>query len=239
MSPVVSDSNHPSPGAPPIAQPVWDMATRLFHWLLVGLLIGAWYTATRRWLDMHKLVSEILIGLLVFRLWWGLFGASTAKFTHFLRGPNALLGYLKVLLSKKKAAPEIGHNPIGGWSIVTMLISLLIMGISGLLAVDTDGLESGPLSSLIDFDQGRLAAHIHSLAFKVVEGLVCLHLVAIGLYGVFGRNLIGPMLTGKVRLSGPVVAMKPASRLQLGIGLVIGITVAAGLIWIDHLGIGI
>ncbi len=171
---------------------VWDAPTRLFHWLLVGLFGFSWWSAKTHHMDWHQLSGLTLCGLLVFRILWGLIGSSTARFTQFVRGPRAIWTYVR-----GRTPHAIGHNPLGGLSVIALLAMLLVEVACGLLAVDIDGIESGPLSYLIDFEQGRLAARIHGIAFNVMLGLIGLHLLAIAYYLlVKRRNLVGAMITG-------------------------------------------
>ncbi|MDI7776270.1 cytochrome b/b6 domain-containing protein [Asticcacaulis sp. EMRT-3] len=207
---------------------VWDLPTRLFHWLLVALVLLAWRTAETRDMSLHRMAGSAVAGLLVFRLWWGLFGSSTARFSQFLKGPRAVRAYARGLWSSRKS-PSVGHNPMGGWSVAALLTCLLAMIGFGLFAVDTDGLESGPFANLVSFDQGRLASHLHAFAFDALEILVCLHLLAIAVYHLFKRqNLIGAMITGHIRTEGE--PMRRGSVLMLVIGTSLGLIVTAALI---------
>ena len=92
---------------------------------------------------------------------------------------------------------HVGHNPLGGWSVVAMLAALAVQVSLGLFAIDIDSLQPGPLAKFLSFDNARAVAHIHHLVFWGIVGLIALHLAAIGFYAVRGRNLIGPMLTGR------------------------------------------
>ena len=202
---------------------IWDGPTRVFHWALVVLLLVSWLTAGEN-MQVHRWSGYGVIGLLVFRLWWGVAGGSTARFASFLKGPKATLAYARTLGSRTPhGAP--GHNPLGAWSVVAMLAALLVQVGLGLFASDIDGLESGPLSHLVDFDASRVAAELHETTFRIVQGLVVLHLAAIGYYWLWKRqNLIGAMLTGKQRLA--TEALRPASIVRLLIGVVLAVAVA-------------
>ena len=174
---------------------VWDWPTRLFHWLLVILLGISWWSAESDNFDAmqwHYLSGYTILGLLVFRLAWGIFGGSTARFADFVRGPGKVMAYLK------GAAPDTpGHNPLGGWSVLLMLLLLFTQVGLGLVAVDVDGIESGPLSYLVSFDTARSAAELHETVFKILQVVVAIHVLAI-LWYRFGKgmNLIGAMVTG-------------------------------------------
>ena len=172
---------------------LWDLPIRMFHWLLVALLGFSWWSGEEHLIDWHRLSGLTILALLLFRLYWGLVGSPTARFARFVRGPGAVLAYVR----GKDSTPAPGHNPLGGWSVVAMLAVLFTMVTAGLFAVDVDGLESGPLADYVSFEQGRLAAEIHGFVFNVLLGLVALHLLAIVFYLVRGKNLTAQMITGR------------------------------------------
>ena len=207
--------------------PVWDLPVRVFHWILVALILLAWLSAGTS-MTVHSLAGYCVIGLVIFRLWWGLAGSSTARFSSFVRGPEAVLAYVRHI-GDRTPGQSPGHNPVGAISVLALLALILIQTGTGLFSVDVDGLESGPLSAWISFDMGRQLAHIHGLAFKVLEVLVGLHVTAILYYAIWKReNLVGPMITGRRQFSRPVTPMKPASvwRLLIGLALACGLTLA-------------
>src|ERR1700761_937943 len=186
---------------------VWDVATRLLHWLLVGLFAFSWWSADSDHMDWHILSGMAVLGLLIFRLIWGFIGGSTARFASFIRSPLVVLRYLAGKASSKRA----GHNPIGGYSVLAMLAALIVQCVSGLFATDVDGLNSGPLSYMVSFDQGQLASDLHHLSFNVLLVLIGLHILAIAFYLVVQRrNLIGPMVTGRDSAGAGEGALAPA-----------------------------
>lgn len=176
---------------------VWDLPTRLFHWALVLLLAGAWWSAENGRLDLHRLAGYGILTLLMFRIIWGLVGSSTARFASFVGGPAALAGYIRGAMFSRNAPAHAGHNPLGGWSVVAMIAVLVTQVALGLFAVDIDGLESGPFSYLVDFDTGRQAAEWHELVFNVIVAVTAIHVAAVLFYLLYKRdNLIGPMFSG-------------------------------------------
>jgi len=183
----------------PVSVRVWDTPIRLFHWLLVALLGFSWWSGKQHDMEWHRLSGYSIFALLIFRIYWGVVGARTARFAQFVRGPRALLAYARSLTGDGYA-PKPGHNPIGGWSVVLILATLATMVIAGLFSVDVDGLESGPLADYVSFEQGRLAAAIHHFVFNFLLLLVALHVLAVLFYlARLGQNLIGPMITGRRR----------------------------------------
>jgi cytochrome b len=210
--------------------PLWDLPTRVVHWGLVVLLLVSWFTGGEN-MQLHRWSGYGVLTLLVFRLWWGVAGGSTARFASFLKGPGAVAAYLKTA-GKREPGDTAGHNPLGAWSVVAMILVMLVQVGLGLFASDIDGLESGPLSPLVDFDASRTAAELHELSFRVLQGLVALHLLAVGYYWVWKRqNLVGAMITGKRAFAGPALRAAPLWRLAVGIVLAVGVAwfIANGL----------
>ena len=171
---------------------VWDIPTRLTHWLIVVLVALCWWTAETGRLEWHRWGGYVLLGLLIFRIYWGLVGSSTARFAGFVRGPRAIVRYLR-----GGWAEVPGHNPLGALSVVALLLLLVAQIALGLFAVDIDGIESGPLSLYVSFEAGRVASHWHCDLFNVLLGLIALHLVAVAWY-VFVRKqpLVAAMVHG-------------------------------------------
>ncbi len=209
---------------------IWDLPTRLFHWLLVGLIGFAWWSAESDHLTWHKIAGSGIAGLLVFRLWWGFFGASTARFADFLRGPKTILAYL----AGKAHARRIGHNPVGALSVVALLLTTLTIVVAGLFASDTDGVESGPLSNLVDYDGSRLASKIHGYAFEALEILVVLHILALLFYTFVKRQpLVPAMIHGKAPAQDSDVPLRRGGVAALAVGLLLGVITAGVLIWLS------
>src|SRR5579871_82571 len=80
--------------AAPSTQLVWDVPTRLFHWLLVLLIAVSWTTGTLGgddWLRYHFWSGYSILTLVLFRIVWGVVGSTHARFASFVRGiPSAL-----------------------------------------------------------------------------------------------------------------------------------------------------
>lgn len=210
---------------------VWDLPIRVVHWALVGLLGFSWYSAEAGQMEWHRWSGYGATALIVFRLIWGFAGSSTARFASFVRGPAAV-GAVLAKLGERRPASGIGHNPLGGWSVIALLLVLAAQVGSGLFAVDIDGLESGPLSDLVSFETGRAMAEFHDLSFAVLQGLVLLHVAAIVFYAVYKRdNLLGAMITGKRRMAeapaGSASAFTPAPLARF----LVSAALAAALAW--------
>ncbi len=203
---------------------IWDGPTRLFHWLLVLLIAGAWWTAEQGELEWHFRIGTAIGGLLVFRIVWGLIGGSTARFAGFVRGPRAAIDYLR-----GRAPPAIGHNPLGALSVVAMLGLLCLMVGLGLVSTDEDGLFLPPLSHLVSLETSEAAHDLHEQVFDILLVLIGLHVAAILFHAlVRRRNLIGPMVTGTGTAPEGAQPLRRASAIRL----IAAILVALAAIWL-------
>jgi cytochrome b len=180
---------------------LWDGPTRIVHWALVLLIGFSWWSAEADHMDWHRWSGYGVVGLVVFRLIWGVVGSASARFASFVKGPAATLAYVRTLPGR--AATEVpGHNPLGAWSVLAILAALLVQVTTGLFAVDIDAIEAGPLSDRVDFDTGRLFAKWHHWSFTALEALVVLHLAAVAFHLAYKRSdLLGPMVTGRRRFA--------------------------------------
>lgn len=206
---------------------VWDPFVRVFHWSLIALFGFAWWSGENHDMDRHRQAGYAIFALVVFRIFWGFAGSRTARFAQFLKGPGAIMAYLK---THDGETPSDGHNPLGGWSVAVLLTVILTITLAGLFAVDVDGIESGPLADWVSFDTGRMASEWHEGVFKAALAVIGLHVLAIGYYQVLNaHNLIGPMITGRRdRAKGETTAdvkWSPVAALA-------GITVVGALTWL-------
>jgi cytochrome b len=180
---------------------VWDLPVRLFHWVLVMLFAFMFYTGKSgsEWIEWHMRSGYAILALVLFRLMWGFAGSTHARFSSFLAGPAASIGFAKKLFARAPA-PYAGHNPLGGWMVLVMLLALLAQAGTGLFAND-DLLSEGPLASLIAKELSDRLTSFHSWNFNLLLLLAALHIIAV-LYhwGFMKENLIGAMFTGKKRL---------------------------------------
>lgn len=212
----------------PASTRIWDPTVRLFHWLLVVLIAFSWWSGEQHDMERHRLSGYAILALLVFRVFWGFAGPRTARFSSFVRGPAAVLAYMKGLGSRTGHAAD-GHNPLGGWSVVAMIAVIGFMVVAGLFSVDVDGFESGPLADYVSFDQGRTAAGLHETVFNAILALVALHALAVAFYLVWKRqNLVHPMITGrrKARPGEDAAELRWSPVLAL-----VGIALAVAIAW--------
>lgn len=198
---------------------VWDWPLRVFHWALLASVATSWIAIeVFDNIDIHVQSGQIILGLLVFRLLWGLFGPASAQFHHFIRGPRTIIAYLKGL-----PVSYLGHNPIGALSVVAMLASLIVQVVSGLCS-DDDVYTTGPLTKYLSESQVALANLVHEWNQKVLLVLIATHVIAIFFYLIKKRtNLITPMLSGR---SDSSKAIKPRPAWLAIVMIVLAVYVA-------------
>lgn len=196
---------------------VWDLPVRIFHWTLVLMFCISWITAKLggNAMEYHMWSGYVILWLVLFRVLWGLMGSETARFSQFLHGPVSVLSYVRTLF-KAEHKQSIGHSPLGGWSVITLLLLLATQTISGLFAND-DIANEGPLYHLVRKATSNLLSVVHQYSFNVLLGLVTLHVAAIIFYRVKYRdNLLVAMLTGD-KLAAPSAIETRQSSITLAI----------------------
>jgi cytochrome b len=175
---------------------VWDLPTRLFHWLLAAMFAGAWLTAeSERWRDLHVVLGYTFAGLIAFRLLWGLVGSRYARFSSFVKGRSAVAKYLRSLLGR---SPEhhVGHNPAGGWAVLALLGLGLATALSGFMTYNDLG--------------GHFMEELHEAAAGAMLALVVVHIAAVVLSSLLHReNLVVAMITGFKRGLPPQSIRRP------------------------------
>ena len=162
---------------------VWDVPTRVFHWLLVLSFAGAYLTAESELdRDIHVVLGYTLLGLLVFRLLWGFFGTRYAQFRSFLFKPGEIMAYSLSML-KGKPAHYIGHNPLGSVSVWLLLGLGLLPGVSGVLSFQDIG--------------GDAMEEAHEFVSDAMLAVVLIHIAGVVVSSVLHReNLVRSMVTG-------------------------------------------
>ncbi len=176
---------------------VWDGAVRLVHWLMAVLVPMLWWTAEQGYMDWHRRFGLAMAGLVLFRLLWGLVGSWTARFAPMLRRIRSLPPYVAKLRRREPGA-SFGHSPLAVLSVLALLALLLTQVTTGLFAVDVDGLESGPLATLVSFETGRQFAEVHEFNFNLLAALIGVHILAVATYHfVLKEKIVGAMVTGR------------------------------------------
>ena len=185
---------------------IWDLPTRIFHWLLALLVVGQFVTVTIGGNAMvwHMRSGYGVLTLLLFRLIWGLVGGHWSRFSAFLFSPRTLLGY-----AKGQGPESPGHSPLGALSVFALLGALSLQAGAGLFS-DDEIAYSGPLTALVSSHRVDQATWFHSEVGKfIVLALVVLHLLAIGFYTLRKhKTLVRPMVHGDKLLDEAV----PSSR---------------------------
>jgi len=204
--------------------PIWDLPIRLFHWVLVGLIAFSWWSAEYHYDDVHIWLGIAVLTLLIFRILWGFFGSSTARFANFIRGPRAVFGYLR------GEWRGIGHNPLGALSVVALLGLVSLQVGLGLIASDEDGLMQGPLVNLVSMGVSDTATELHEELFNVLLALIGLHIAAILYYRFKGKMLVSPMITGKGEVDPGVQPMRPGKGWVAILCLIVAIGITRWII---------
>jgi cytochrome b len=194
---------------------VWDLPTRLFHWLAAALVAVAYATWRLNWMAWHAFAGDTLLALLLFRLAWGFAGSETARFAQFLVAPRTAARHL-ALLFHREPDEQVGHNPAGGWMVLLLLALLLGQTLTGIV-VNNDVADEGPLTEIMPASIANLVDDLHTLLWDALLAAVALHIIAIAIYAVGkGHNLLRPMLTGRKllplhrappRLASPTLAL--------------------------------
>ena len=210
---------------------VWDVPVRVFHWALVLLIVSQITTVSLggNAMEYHLLGGYSILALVLFRIVWGVVGTRQARFANFLRGPLAVLRYARSLTGSNHEK-HAGHNPLGGWSVIAMLASVLVQAVSGLFA-DDEIITSGPLWKYVSDDVASTIGAIHEANALVLLTLICIHMGAILFYLVRKKeNLIVPMFSGlKTSLDTRDVSLRPGQgtlRALIVLMICIGVTYA-------------
>ena len=188
---------------------VWDLPLRAFHWLLVLCIVGMWVTAKAdadymnwlssrvdlSWMEWHFRIGYGVIGLLLFRLIWGVIGPRHARFASFLPGPARLAAYVKTVL-KRDSTPTVGHNPAGAIMVVVMLGLIGTQAFTGLFTSD-DIVWSGPYFPAVSAALSTKMGGLHHEVYEILLWVLGLHIAAIVFYRVYKRqNLVSAMISG-------------------------------------------
>lgn len=163
---------------------VWDVPTRVFHWLLALSFTGAFLTAeSERYRDIHVMLGYTLLGLIAFRLLWGFAGTRYARFRSFLFSPAELLAYLASLVSGKPRH-YVGHNPAGSLAIWLLLLLGFTSGVTGLVLYQDIG--------------GDMLEELHEFLANAMLAVVGVHLAGVAVSSLMHReNLARAMITGR------------------------------------------
>jgi cytochrome b len=193
---------------------VWDLPTRVFHWSLASSFAVAFLTAeSERWRDIHVVAGYVLLGLVAFRLVWGLIGSRYARFSEFVQGPRHVALYLKSVM-RGRPTHHAGHNPAGGVAIITLIGLGVLSGASGWLLYEEVG--------------GDLMEEVHEIVSYAMLVVVFMHIAGVLIASRLHReNLVWAMVTG-MKQGDPGEAIPTSSRPTAWL-LIAGL--AASLTW--------
>jgi cytochrome b len=212
---------------------VWDLPTRLFHWVLVACVVGLAVTGYSGAMVWHARLGYTVLALLVFRLIWGLVGGRWSRFASFLYAPTSVINYLR-----GRAHPDhlVGHNPLGAGSVFAMLVFLLAQVGTGLIS-DDEIAFTGPLNRFVSSANGLWATWYHKKVGQwILLALVVLHVLAV-LYYLWRKkeNLVRPMLRGDKTVEAPALPSRDDALSRVAAAALFA-ACAALVAWVVQLG---
>ena len=182
-----------APGASaPLRIRVWDLPVRVVHWSLVAAVTTAIVTGELGgpWMTLHGKAGLAIVGLVAFRLVWGVMGSTHARFVNFLPTPRRIADYVRGRWR------GVGHNPLGALSVVALLALLTVQAVTGLFGND-DIAFNGPLFHLVSDDLSAWLTGWHRRLANLLIAVVAVHVLAIVVYvSIKKHTLVKPMLTG-------------------------------------------
>ncbi|MEZ9548995.1 MULTISPECIES: cytochrome b/b6 domain-containing protein [Vibrio] len=185
---------------------IWDLPTRLYHWLQATLFIGlaaSGFSGN----GPHIYLGLALFSLISWRLVWGFIGSDTSRFSQFMSSPRSAWLYLR-----GRVQPKPGHNPLGSWMVVGMITTLFAQCITGLAIVGF--FDTLPYSEVIITDDVfDLLGAAHSIAARMLVVFVVLHLLAITTYKLRSKPLVLAMITGKQNHTPSVESFESGTQL--------------------------
>jgi cytochrome b len=227
---------HETPGETASVR-VWDLPTRGFHWALALLVIASVISGQIGGSAMvwHFRSGYAVFALLVFRFAWGLIGGRWSRFRHFAYAPSTTLRYLRGA-SRPDEHHEVGHSPLGAFSVFALLLLLALQVASGLFA-DDEISNSGPYTRFVSNATSQIATHWHTgIGRWSVIALVALHIGAVSFYLLrWRRDLVTPMLSGDKLLAADVPPAIDNARSRLVAALLM-LACAVGVAWLIGLG---
>jgi cytochrome b len=207
---------------------VWDIYTRLFHWALGIAILVSFIAEDQGEMEIHTASGITILGLLAFRLLWGLWGPRTVQFHRFIKGPLTIVGYLRNS-KNPQFRPMIGHSPVGALSVIALLALVAVQAVSGLFASD-DIITEGPLAKFVTSDYVHLATEIHEVNANLLLAMIALHIAAVVYYLVIRNDdLIRPMITGSKRVQAGDAAGAEPVRERNPLLAIMAIAAAIGL----------
>ena len=209
---------------------VWDLPTRVFHWTLVVFFFSAMATGDPdRFRDLHVYFGYVVLGLICFRIFWGLAGSRYARFKAFLYGPRAAIAYLADVMAAR-ADRHVGHNPAGSVGIYLLLALGLVICVTGIVVLGAEEAQ-GIFKSLADRPLGEFTRGLHESLAWLMLALVLVHIGGVVVESLVHReNLAKAMFTGH-KIAG---ADEGIGSNHPWVALVILTCVAGSALWLIH-----
>jgi cytochrome b len=210
---------------------IWDIPTRLFHWTLAVSFAVAWLTSeSDEWLGVHVFFGYLMLGMVAFRVLWGLVGTHYARFSSFWFGPNDALTYLRQVM-KGHAQRHIGHNPTGSAAIYLLLLLTVVVGLTGFFTLGTEE-QQGAAAGWLSIAQGRTFKKLHEAFAIGMLLLVIGHIAGVVIESVLHKeNLARSMVTGTKLAPNGAVSVKP--RILIAVLMLI-LVASFGVWWFSY-----
>jgi cytochrome b len=211
---------------------VWDIYTRLWHWLLVLGIFFQWLSGEvlDSQMQNHALMGYTLLGMMIFRLCWGLIGPEAVRFTRFVPSWTTLRSYI----TKSNKAIFVSHNPLGALAVLAFIVLITLQAASGFFMED-EIFFTGPLYNWLSASTTSLIAEMHEIAFTGILLLIAIHIFAV-IYHRFKHEpfIVKAMVTGNKPLTNP---FQPLPTVQLHIRAWLCIAVSIIIVWllVNHL----
>jgi len=181
--------------------------------------------------DWHRLLGEIVLGLLLFRILWGLLGSSNARLSKLISNPISAFSHLRSFV-KRDVAEERGHNPAGAWAALIMLVLLSVQALTGLFIADEDEFVEGAFYSQVDYGTAEFFYDIHHTNALFIKIAVSVHVVMVFAYLLYAKhNLISAMFTGRKRMSLSTESSTKLGSAGLGAGIAIVVFAAMAFVF--------
>ncbi len=197
---------------------VYDLPTRVFHWLFAGLFLTGFIIAKTieddsPWFSYHSIAGLTLGFVVILRIIWGVFGTKYARFSGFALNPMDLVNYFKGILSGDKTR-WAGHNPASSWAGVIMMVMAFGLAVTGYF------MTSGPDKESFE--------DIHELFANGFIIVVVLHIAGIVLHTIRHKELIALSMVDGKKAEISLDQTIPSAQSAFGI-LLIALIVAFGL----------
>ena len=193
----VPDAQESKPASPP-THLVWDLPVRVSHWMLVAAFAGAYVTNALgvNYFRYHVWCGYAVIVLVLFRIVWGVVGTRHARFEAFVRGPRDTLRYVQSLLRGSEQR-HAGHNPLGAWMLLALLLMMLTQAVTGLFG-DDQIFNLGPLYGYVTAETSSRLTSLHRRLFYWIAAAAAVHIFAVLVHVFVKReNLVIAMITGR------------------------------------------